>query len=70
MTAGKGQRGPAGSRVYRQKGITRLEGLGFRVRGREGLGLGLGLGLGSPGAPWGPPIMIGVPGAPARQGRL
>ena len=37
---------------------------------RLGLGLGLGFGLGSPGAPWGPPIMIGVPGAPARQGRL
>ena len=42
MIAGKEQRGPALSRVYRRQGITRLEGLGFRVTGREGLGLGLG----------------------------
>ena len=65
MTAGKEQRGPAHSRVYTRQDITRLEDLGFRVRGREGLGLGLGfgLGLGSLGSlgpphydwgPWGP----------------
>ena len=59
MTAGKGQRGPAHSRVYTRHGITRLEDLGFRVRGREGLGLGLGLGspwgpMGSPHYDWGP----------------